>query len=526
MTSATLQRPDDVEVLRGQLAERDAQLAERDARIAQLEHENACLRRAHFGPRSERRRGPDDPSQGRFLFPELLEQAQRVADATGATGTIELTRVGHPSRQRTGRRTTFPDHLPVVRTTYELPEDQRTCCGRPMAAMGHETSRRLERLEVSLVHEIARTKYACRVCQETVRMASGPERVIDKGLLGTSFLAHVITERFARHMPYYRLEQKYKSEGLSLSRSVLCRSALRCAELLLPIVEQVKRELLSGFLVGTDDTPITIQKHGPGRTTGHSWTYRDTEGRIVYDFTASRSRDGPVAFFGDYAGYVQADAYSGYDVLFTDSRRIEVGCMAHARRYFVEAQPTSPELAGAALERIARLYAIERQAKQAGLGAAAITALRQEQAVPVLTELRAWLESIRPTLLPKEPMATAVGYALAQWRALGRYTEDGRIPIDNNGAERALRPLAVGRKNWLFVGHEEAGQQGAVLFSLVATCREIGIDPRLYLQDVLERIATCSDVGRLTPHGWKEHFLPQVAARRDALLANLAALAR
>jgi transposase len=200
--------------------------------------------------------------------------------------------------------------------------------------------------------------------------------------------------------------------------------------------------------------------------------------------------------------------------------------MAHARRYFVESERTSPALADEALQRIRRLYALERQAKEAELDAADLCRLRQEHAVPVLEELHAWLLSIQPTLLPKEPMATAVGYTLSQWRALTRYVEDGRLPIDNNGAERALRPLAVGRKNWLFVGHEEAGKMGAVLFSLVTTCRAIGLEPRLYLHDVLLRVASETDVSKLTPHGWKVHHLPAVAARRHETLGHLAALAR
>jgi transposase len=531
--SSTLHLPNDVatlqELLLAQqaerealLVERDRQLAARDAQIVQLQHEVARLRRAQFGPRSERGR-PEAAGQARFIFPELLEAAQRVADATGATGTIEVLVAGHRRRRR-GRRAEFPGHLPVVRTTFDLPEEQRLCCGQPMAPIGHETSRQLERIEVTLVHEIARTKYACRVCAEKLRVAPGPARVIEKGLLGSGFLAHVITERFARHMPYYRLEQKYADEGLSLSRSVLCRSALRCAELLTPIVEQMKSEVLAAPLIQTDDTPITIQARAAGgRATGHAWVYRDLEGRIVYDFTESRSRDGPLAFLVNYRGYVQADAYGGYDVLFVGGLRIEIACWAHVRRKYVDAQATDPVLAAAVLARIRTLYAIEKAAKEAALDVAQTTRLRQEQARPVLTELRAWLQTARSQVLDKSPMAQAIGYTLSLWEALLRYVDDGSIPIDNNGAERALRPLAVGRKNWLFVGHEEAGKKGAVLMSLVATCREIGLDPRMYLHDVLERIATCSDVRLLTPHGWKEHFLPQVEARRDGLLAALAA---
>ena len=522
MTS-TLQPPDEIAELSARLAERERQLAERDARIAQLQHELARLRRMHFGPRSERR-AAEDPSQGRFVFPELLDAAQRVADATGATGTIEVVVTGHKRKATGGRRADFPEHLPVVKTTYELPEDARQCCGQAMAPIGHEESKELERVEVTLVHVIARTKYACRGCGEKVITAPGPARVIDKGLLGAGFLAHVITERFARHMPYYRMEQKYADEGLSLSRSVLCRSALRCAELLAPVADEVKRELLASPLVQLDDTPVTIQcGSSGGRKTGHAWVYRDTEGRSVFDVTETRSRDGPLAVLGKYRGYVQGDAYSGHDALFTDGKRTEIACWAHARRYFVEAQATDPVLAKEALGRIGKLYALERQAQEQPLDVLALTLLRQQQAVPLLAELHAWLLSVKPTVLPKSPLSSAIGYALAQWEALLRYAQDGRVPIDNNGAERALRPLAVGRKNWLFFGHEEAGRKGAVLFSLVTTCRAIGVEPRAYLRDVLERIATCSDVRQLTPHGWKRHLQASVQARELELLKGLAA---
>jgi transposase len=530
VTSSTLQQPDESAVLSArlaeverQLAERDVQLGERDQRIAQLEHRVAQLQRLHFGPRSERRL-PDDPAQGRFVFSELADEAQRTAEATGQHGTIEVEVAGHKRRKTGGRRKDFPEHLPVVKSIWNLSDDARQCCGQAMAPIGHDESKELERIELTLVHVIARTKYACRCCGEKVVTAPGPVRVIDKGLLGPGFLAHVIVERFARHMPYYRLEQKYADEGLSLSRSVLCRSALRCAELLEPVGDALLAEILKSPVVQLDDTPVTIQcGTGDKRQTGHAWVYGDTQGRVAYAVTPTRSRDGPWGVLKDYRGYVQGDAYSGHDVLFTDGMRTEVGCWAHARRYFVDAQATDPVLAKQALDLIRRLYAIERDADERALKVEERTRLRQQHAVPALAELRTWLEATRPSVLPKSPLSAAIGYALGQWEALTRYAQDGRLPIDNNGAERALRPLAVGRKNWLFFGNEEAGKKGAVLFSLVTTCRNLGIEPRAYLRDVLVRIATCSDVGQLTPHGWKQHHQAHVQAREQELLAQLAA---
>ncbi len=522
MSSATQQLPDDVAALKALVAEMGQRLSDKDERIAKLEQLVAQLRKQQFGPRSEKRGHDDHPGQQLFAFPELLDAAQRVAEATGQEGEIEV--ASHRRKRKGGRRNSFPEHLPHVRTTYELPEDQRTCCGQPMNSIGHDVTRQLERIEVTLVHEIARTKYACKGCGEGVKTAPGPSRPIDKGLLGTGFLAHLAVERFARHMPYYRLEKKYASEGLSLSRSVLCRSTLRCAELLEPIVEQMKTEILAAPIVQTDDTPVRIQvskQGGPKR--GFAWVYKDMDGRHVFDFTESRSRDGPLAFLGDYCGYLQADAYAGYDILYLDGTVIEVACWAHARRRFVDAEGTEPRLAKHVVYLIRKLYAIESRADKEGLTTDAIRELRQRRATPILAQIRDELAVMQRQVLDKSPMGTAIRYAQAQWTALNRYVEDGRLAIDNNLSENALRGIAVGRKNWLFVGHEEAGRKGAVMISLIKTCETIGIDPRTYLADVLTRIAVCSDVAKLTPHGWREHFADEVQARQDRMLQAIAA---
>jgi transposase len=340
-------------------------------------------------------------------------------------------------------------------------------------------------------------------------------------MLGTGALAHVITERFGNHLPYHRLEKKYAAEGLALSRSVLCRSSLACAELLQPIWQQMLAEIRAADLLQTDDTPVVLQESSIGaRKTARMWIYRDLKKRHVYDFTESRSRDGPLAILGDFEAFVQADAYGGYDVLFgPGSKMTEVGCWAHARRYFKQALDAEQALATEALATIRRLYAIERAAKEQNLDADGVLRLRQEHAVPELERFKTWLEVTRTQVLDKGPMAKAIGYALSNWIALNRYVTDGRIPIDNNGAERALRAVAVGRKNWILIGNVRGGKCAAILYSLVQTAKAIGIDPKTYLRDVLERIAKEADVEKLTPHGWQQHFAAEVAAERDRLLA-------
>jgi transposase len=510
------------------LAQRDVLLQKRDELVAKLEHQVATLTKLVFGPRSERQIVDLSlAAAGRqpFLFlQEIALAAKKLAEEKEVRATVTLVSEEKPA-PRHGRRKLFPAHLPQVTTELELEPPQRMCCGVEMKRIGEEASKTLERVETFVVHQVVRFKYACQVCHEQVKVAPGPDRVIDKGLLSTGALAHVITERFGNHLPYHRLEKKYAAEGIELSRSVLCRASLACAEILAPIVKQMAQEMRSSFLVQMDDTPVVLQESSRGgRKTANFWIYRDLEENHVYDFTESRSRDGPLSMLGEREGFVQADAYSAHDVLFgPETKMLEVGCMAHARRYFKKALDSEKGLAQAALDTIGRLYLVERTAKERELDPEGVLRMRQEHAVPELDRFKTWLEVTRTEVLDKGPMATAIDYALSNWIALTRYVIDGRIPIDNNGAERALRAVAVGRKNWMQIGNVRGGQGAAVLYSLVQTCKAIGVDPRTYVRDVLERIAKESDVEKLTPHGWKKHFAAEVAAQRDSILARLAA---
>jgi hypothetical protein len=346
--------------------------------------------------------------------------------------------------------------------------------------------------------------------------------VIEKGLLGPGFLAHVIVERFGNHMPYYRLEGKYASEGLDLSRSVLCGSMARVAELLEPIADELRRQVVASPVVHTDDTPVVIaQTAEGGPQKGRVWIYLNREGRHWYDFTRTRKRDGPARVLGEYEGYIQADAYKGYDQLYLPGGATEVGCWSHVRRKFVEAEATDGAIATAAVDRIRALFLIEREADEKGLSAEARQRLRQEKAAPRVQEFRAWMDDAELQVLPRSPIAKAIGYARNQWGALTRYLEDGRLSISNNAAERALRPFAIGRKNWLFFQREGGGKTAAVLMSLLMTAKAAGVNPRDYFRDVLLRISTCSDVKSLTPHGWKERWEPEVTARRQQILESL-----
>jgi transposase len=493
---------------------------QRDA-IARLEHNNRILTQLIFGKKSEKRPPVAEESpQAHLFFQELAAEAARLAEQHRVAASVM--QVPAHTRQKKGRRSEFPRHLPVVRTTSELKEEERTCaCGGQLEEFGEEVSRELERVETTVVHELARKKYACSRCQEGVVTAPWRGKVIDKGLLGPGFLAHLIVERFQNHLPYYRLEGQYRAEGLELSRSVLCASMARCAELLEPIAAAIKKEILAAPVVHTDDTPVTLaQSSQGGSRQARVWTYLTPAGRYWYDFTESRARDGPARVLADFRGYIQADAYSGYDRLFLPGGATEVGCWAHARRRFVEAEATEPVLAKEAIDRMRDLFAIESAAT--GLSAEARACLRREKAAPLLEELHAWLEVKATEVLPKSPMGQAITYARNQWQALKRYVDDGRLEMTNNAAERALKPIAIGRKNWLFFQREGGGWTACILMSLLMTAKAAGVNLGDYFRDVLLRISEPgTEVRSLTPHGWKERFEAEVTARRHEILQKL-----
>jgi transposase len=533
--------PSDVEALKAlvlaqkdALDARDVTIAEQRELIRKLEHNVEVFRRLAFGRGSDKRGNRKLPAdgisarQGHLFLVQLIEEAERTAEKTGTHGTIEIA-APKPDRKPSKRRQKLPSHLPKIRTIYELPPEQCVCvCGGQMHEIGEELRTELERVELTVAHEIAQKKYACRKCQSGVKTARGPARVIDKGLLSAGFLAHLIAERFGMHLPYHRMEQQYAAEGLDLSRSVLQRSAARCAELLEPIYAEIGRAVVASPVVHTDDTPVTVAQAENGRTMqGRVWVYADHENRIWYDFTPTRNRDGPRRVLGDFKGYLQADAYGGYDQLYVPDGATEVACWAHARRKFVDAQSSDPALAEEILERIGKLYGVERdvkaraEAEQRAPTADEFLQARRESSVTQLEAIRAWLELTETKVLPKSPMAEAIRYCLNQWQALVRFVEDGRLQIDNNLAERALRHFAIGRKNWLFFQTEGGGKTASILATLLHTAKAAGVDPKVYFRDVLLRIDEESDVTKLTPHGWKQHFAKDVADHQEDILCRL-----
>jgi transposase len=469
--------------------------------ITQYQSRIDYLTRRLFGRSSER----IDPSELTFFGDPNLPGAEvEQDDATEETEEARETPAA-PSR-RNGRRP-LPNDLPRKRVEHDAAPDEKICseCGCDKKRIGEETSEQLEYIPASMcIIEHVRLKYACPQCQGQVVVGEKPAQPIEKGLAGPGLLAHVITSKYCDHLPLHRQEAIFARHGVEMSRKTLCDWAMQSAWLLEPVARAMRREVLKSYCLHTDDTPVPVQDQGKTHR-AYLWVYiGDTDHPYtVYDFTWTRSRDGPEKFLDGYEGHLQADAFSGYDGLYTDGTIVEVGCWAHARRKFFEAKPTAPVVANEALLRIQSLYNIERKAKD--MDVAGRLALRESDSLPRLERLASWLREQQPRALPKSPIGQAIAYALGNWTALTRYAHDGRLAIDNNVAERALRSVVVGRKNWLFAGSERGGHTAATLYSLIASAKRAGLDPFAYLRDLLARIPTHPQrrIDELFPDRWK-----------------------
>jgi transposase len=383
--------------------------------------------------------------------------------------------------------------LPHYRHEHDVSEADKQCprCGRPKDRIGQEESKILEYVPAKLeVHTHVRPKYACRYCKDGVASPPPPARPIARGIAGPGLVAQILVAKFGDHLPLYRQEDFFTRHGLHIPRSALCDWVQAAAELLRPLYERQKELVLQSPVLWTDDTPVTVLTGGEqGSRQGRFWAYiAHEQPYTVYDFTESRARDGPASFLRGFAGYLHADAYTGYDQIYLGSNNsiIEVACWAHARRRFFDARSSSPRDAHQILEWIRQLYDVEERAHE--LSADARREVRVRAATPVLDRIGTRLAELEKRALPKSALSKAVWYASNQWRALRRYTEDGRLTIDNNVSERTLRHQAIGRKNWLFLGSEQAGPRAAVLFTILAGAKRHRIEPWTYLRELLLRL--------------------------------------
>jgi transposase len=400
----------------------------------------------------------------------------------------------------------------VIETvTQRIEPEEKVCphCGKEKCEIGCEKSERYEYIPAKIIrHELVRPKLACACGEAGVSIAPLPPQLIEQGRAGASLVAHVLLSKYDDHLPLYRQEQQLARLGVNICRQTLSDWVEHGARWLQPIVREMKRELLAGSYLQVDETPVKVMDpEVKGRCAqGWLWVAGVPGGDVLFEFHPGRGKAQALELLGNFGGHLQRDGYSAYGALVHEKPEIiPVGCWAHARRKFIEAAQLDCAEGLEIVSELRQLYFIERRARDEGLGAEARLKLRQQLAAPILQALQPRLEAMREKHLPQSPLGKAIRYTLSEWVPLTRYLKDGRLEIDNNLTENAIRPSAVGKKNWLFIGHPEAGWRSAVLYSVIASCRRRNIDPWAYLKDVLARLPGLkqSELRLLLPAHWQ-----------------------
>ena len=526
------------------VAQVDALQKERDT----LKHRLSVFLRNHYGRKSERLA----PGQQELDFLGMADALIRASATAGdlVQVIVQASPEDEQLKPRPLRQAAFDESLPLEEEVYDLPKPEQACdkCGQTMVQIDAENSFQLEFVPATFKRiRHRRLKYACKACGECVKLAERPEHPILKGLPGPGLLAQTLISKYDDHQPLNRQEEIYARHGVHVPRSTLCDWVRQCCLLLEPLHDLMRERVLMGKAINADETHVNfrLSDHGdacedlegdsegdakPASKAkarliqkGYMWVYIGDEGYpyCCFDFRENRSRDGPLNFLEKWRGYLQCDAYKGYDETFRardDQGKplvVEVACWAHARRYFFDAQNSQDkELAQTALAAIGRLYEIERKIRDAVAARKqknrrapshnVVARYRQCRAGPLLEKFGAWLEQHKDKVLPKSPMGQAINYARDNWIALNRYTEQGYLSIDNNASERALRNVVLGRKNWLVAGSRRGGRWAAIAYTLIESAKRCGANVWEYMRDVIERIATTrlSQLEQLLPDVW------------------------
>jgi len=483
--------PTDIEALQALIIERNAKLEAAEAlllsqklELEKLRFQIAYLKRIKYGRSSEQ------------LDRELLQMQLSIEDLEASLAATPIeTRPAPKGQPSKPARRPLPEHLPREETVHEV-SCNCPACGGQLRRIGEDVSEILEYVpgRYKVIRHV-RPKFSCASCEKIVQ-ASAPSRPIERGMPGAGLLAHVLVSKYCDHLPLYRQSQIFAREGIELERSTLADWVGAASALLQPLVEAISGYVLTSYKIHGDDTPVPVLCPGRKSTKeGRLWAYvRDDRpagsqepSAVFYRYSPDRKGERPRTHLGSFTGVLQADAYAGFDRLYGE-RIQEAACWAHVRRKFydIHVQLASP-IAAEALERIGKLYDIEAEIR--GRPPDERGSVRKARAGPQLKALRCWLERTVTMLSKKSELAQAIHYALSNWTALTRYRDDGRLEIDNNAAERALRAVALGRKNWLFAGSDDGGERAAAIYSLIGTAKLNSLDPEAYLRHVFERIA-------------------------------------
>lgn len=500
--------PQDVETLHRMIGdlvrERDSARAEAEAEIARLRHILKTLQRMQFGRRSEQL-DPDQLQLGlEDVATDLVEmQEDRTADPD---------RADSPSSTRSPRMS-LPDHLTREEQLVEIGTDACPCCGGALHLIGESVSEMLDHVPAQLrVLRIRRPKYGCRSCG-TIHQAPAPERPIAKGLASPALLSQVLISKYCDHLPLYRQSQIFARQGVILNRSTLANWVAGASWWLTPIRDRVADHVMAADRVFADDTVLPVLEPGRGRTrTGRLWVYaRDDRPwggsdppSVLYRYSPDRRAERPAAHLERFKGILQVDGYAGFEPLTARGAIVLAACWAHARRKFYEvSQATGSPIAEEVLRRIAALYAIESDIR--GRAADQRAKVRARRSCPIINDLKPWLERQLMRLPKRSSLAEAIRYTLTRWPALTRFLDDGRIDLDTNTVERAIRPVTLGRKNHLFAGSERGAERWATISSLITTAKLNDVEPQAWITDILQRLTDGHPINRideLLPWNW------------------------
>ncbi|MBY0544662.1 MAG: IS66 family transposase [Gammaproteobacteria bacterium] len=468
--------------LRAELAQREQELAEKKHRIQTLEHQLHQALTARFGRKSEQQ----DSHQLDFLFDEAIltkeQTAIREAD--------ESIHVPSHTRKKAGRKP-LPADLLRVEVIHDITDGDKTCaCGHELSHISNETSEQLEYIpaKVQVIVNV-RKKYACKACESTVKTAPLPAQILPKSIATPSLLAHIAISKYDDHLPLYRQEEILQRHHIDIARNTLGDWMIRVGEQMTPLIKLLHHDMMEYDVAFADETPLQVLKQ-PGKTAKQKstmWVFNGgapDKKSVIYHYAATRASEVPLRFFEDYRGYLHADGYAGYLPLITTQRIKLVACFAHIRRkFYAITQSTQTEgLAHQAMKWITELYALEKKLRDENASPEPIKTIRHEKARPIIEQMHAWLQMHSLKSPPKSPMGEAISYTLKQWHHFLHYLDDGRLEIDNNRSERAVKPFVIGRKTWLFAGNHLGAIAGANLLSLIETAKIHELNPYDYLR--------------------------------------------